>query len=752
MNEFLNDLNEAQRAAVEWTDGPIMVIAGAGSGKTRVLTYKVSHLVSMGVEPFSILALTFTNKAAAEMKDRILKLGHNMDARNVWMGTFHSIFARILRMEAEKLGFPPNFTIYDTDDSKSVLRHIIKEMELDSKIYNTSYVLHRISLAKNNFISSNDYGENPELTTYDKTSGKPYISEIFKTYQKRLRQASAMDFDDLLFNTNVLLRDFPEALYKYQQKFRYILVDEYQDTNYSQYLIIKRLAANNENLCVVGDDAQSIYGFRGASIQNILNFKSDYPDFKLFKLEQNYRSTQIIVNAANSVISNNKDQIFKKVWTDNDAGAPIKILKATTDTEEGLLVAHSIFENKMNNQLDNSAFVILYRTNAQSRSFEEALRKLNIPYRIYGGLSFYKRKEIRDTIAYFRLVVNPNDQEALLRVINYPARGIGQTTLEKIQVYAGEHELSMWELMADIRNHNIGINHGIITKITDFITRIRSFQVQLKTMNAFEMASHIVNSIGILKELKSDETPEGISRIENIEELLNAIQEFTETPRNIQDYGEIPEEGPRTLDEFLLEVSLLTDMDTDQDEDIKDKVLLMTIHAAKGLEFPFVYIVGLEETLFPSFMSLNSRADLEEERRLFYVALTRAERQVFLSYAASRFKWGNLTSSKPSRFVEEISPEFMERPVAPKSIGQTPRKLTRLESSARPPVSDGPQPDFEESDVNDIKSGMEVEHQKFGKGKILNIEGAGPNRKATVFFPEIGQKQLLLKFAKLRII
>ncbi len=751
MTDFLNELNKEQRAAVEHMDGPVMVIAGAGSGKTRVLTYRVAHLISQGVEPFHILALTFTNKAANEMKERILRLLGNEEARNVWMGTFHSNFARILRVEGHLLGFPQNFTIYDTDDSKSLLKSIIKELDLDIKTYNPSYVLHRISIAKSNLISPEEYLDDAELMTYDRYSHKPQTGQIYAIYQKRLFKAASMDFDDLLYFTNVLLRDFPDVLFKYQQRFRYILVDEYQDTNFSQYVIVKKLAAKNENLCVVGDDAQSIYGFRGANIQNIFNFKKDYPDHELFKLEQNYRSTKTIVEAANAVIQNNKEQIFKKIWTEKDSGPLISVLKAATDSEEGVLVAHSIFEHKMNHQLDNSAFAILYRTNAQSRSFEESLRKLNIPYRIYGGLSFYKRKEIKDLIAYFRLVVNPHDQEALLRIINFPSRGIGDTTLEKIRVAAAQRNLSMWEVMNDLRNHNHGISSNTVNKISDFITKIKSYQVQLPVTPAINLAEHIGYSSGILKELKEDQTPEGISRLQNIEELLNAIRDFSDHPVN---HGELLDEetgeiGFLTLDAFLSEVSLLTDLDSDQDKENKDRVTLMTIHSAKGLEFPYVYIVGLEENLFPSYLSVNTRAELEEERRLFYVAITRAMEKLTLAYAMNRYHWGNLSMSAPSRFLQEVNPAFLETTQKVSLNPAAGRKLTKL----NPSTENKPKTAEEEyTDLSMISIGTLVEHQRFGKGKVVALEGNGPNCKATVHFNENGNKQLLLRFARLRIL
>ncbi len=751
MPDFLKDLNAEQRQAVECTDGPMMVIAGAGSGKTRVLTYKVAYLIQKGVEPFRILALTFTNKAAGEMKERIIQLVKDSDSRNVWMGTFHSVFARILRVEGHYLGFPSEFSIYDTDDSKSLLKAIIKELNLDIKIYNPSYVLHRISMAKSNLISVQEYLDDPELQAYDRHSQKPLTGQIFSIYQARLFKFSAMDFDDLLYFTNILFRDFPDVLFKYQQRFNYILVDEYQDTNYSQYLIIKRLAAKNENICVVGDDAQSIYGFRGANIQNIFNFKKDYPDHKVFKLEQNYRSTQTIVNAANAVIENNKDQIFKKIWTDNEQGSLITLLKAATDSEEGVLVAHSIFENRMNKQLDNSAFAILYRTNAQSRSFEESLRKLNIPYRIYGGLSFYKRKEIKDIIAYFRLVVNPHDQEALLRVINYPARGIGDTTMDKIKIAASERNQSLWDVILTLKEDSLGINYGTVSKMLDFTNKIKTYQVQLKLKTAIELAEHIAYTSGLMKELQEDQTPEGISRLENIQELMNAIRYFCDNPGNPGE--DLPEEtsdhSVPTLDRFLGEVSLLSDIDVEEDKEDKDKVVLMTIHMAKGLEFPYVYVVGLEENLFPSYLSMNSRAELEEERRLFYVAITRAKEKLTLAYALNRYRWGNLSISQPSRFIDEIHASYYEITRKVHMSSGPARKLTKIERPAEIPLKEE---DIPSIDTSQVKVGTVVEHQRFGKGKVIALEGSGANKKATVSFQEVGNKQLLLRFARLRIL
>jgi len=762
--DILKQLNEAQRKAVKHTEGPSMVIAGAGSGKTRVLTYRVAHLVNIGADPFSILALTFTNKAAREMKERILKLVGNKDARNVWMGTFHSIFARILRVEGHLLGFPSNYSIYDMEDSKRLIRNIIKEMDLDPKVYNPNYVLNRISGAKTSLITPQAYNNNFEVTNSDTMAGKPRTCDIYTRYANRLKKADAMDFDDLLINTYILLRDFPDVLYKYQKRFKYILVDEYQDTNHVQYMIVKSLAADNENICVVGDDAQSIYAFRGANIKNILNFKKDYPDLHIFKLEQNYRSTKTIVNAANSVIEYNKDQIKKTIWTDNDEGKQVALVRAGSDTEEGIMIADAIFREKMNRQLPNSDFAILYRTNAQSRSFEESLRKLNIPYRIYGGLSFYKRKEIKDLLAYFRLVINNKDEEALQRVINYPTRGIGQTTMEKITVQASQLGISLWEVIEKPAQSGLQINAGTTMRLNNFVTMIKSFSVHLKSRNAFDLAKQMATSSGILKDLYEDKTPEGLSRYENIEELLNAIKDFTEQEVRANEDGEIVS-PVRTLDEFMQDVALLTDAD-EKDKNDNNHVSLMTVHAAKGLEFPFVYVVGMEENLFPSIMSLNNRADLEEERRLFYVALTRAMKHVTVSYAESRYRWGNLTPCEPSRFVEEIDDKYIDFPQKvlstprskfsfekPKSKVSTPgfanyrkKSLKRIDS-----VGDR-QSVMNPEDIERLQVGMEVRHQRFGKGKVVSVEGLGGNKKATVFFTNVGQKQLLLKCAKLTLL
>lgn len=769
---YLDELNKSQREAVEATDGPVMVIAGAGSGKTRVLTYRIAHLINKGVDPFSILALTFTNKAAQEMKDRIGKIVGYNEARNIWMGTFHSVFARILRSEAEKIGYPSNFTIYDTQDSKNLIKTILKEIGLDDKVYKPGLVLNRISAAKNNLLSSAAYINNTNIQSEDRQSAKPRIGDVYRIYEERCFKAGAMDFDDLLFKTNILLRDFPDVLHKYQHRFQYILVDEYQDTNFSQYIIVKKLAAAFENVCVVGDDAQSIYAFRGANIQNILNFKNDYPDVQTFKLEQNYRSTKNIVNAANSIIEQNKEQIKKEVWTDNGEGTKIKVHRAATDNEEGKLVANLIFETQQNRQAHHKDFAILYRTNAQSRAMEEALRRKNIPYKIYGGLSFYQRKEIKDLLAYFRLVINPNDEEALKRVINYPARGIGKTTADKITIAANNHQKSLWEIITNLHQINVGLNNGAISKIQAFIAMIQSFSSQLINKNAYDLGNDIASTSGILKELYSDRTPEGISRYENIQELLNGLKEFTETENELEE-----DVTPRGLTEFLQDVALLTNADNEKEEDI-DKVTLMTIHSAKGLEFPYVFIVGLEENLFPSQLSLTSRTELEEERRLFYVAITRAERELHLSFANSRYKWGSLIFCEPSRFIEEVDEKFLEytfskntpiRSSQPKSFEDEfndyhkKKPNTFKKTTTKPkPVNTVPQhtpknlkrvssfatasPDS--AATLHLKKGMMVNHQKFGNGIIEDLD----NGKASINFQNVGIKQLLLKFAKLTIV
>lgn len=761
--DYLDGLNSSQREAVEQTEGPIMVIAGAGSGKTRVLTYRIAHMIKSGVDPFNILALTFTNKAAKEMTERISNIVGGSEAKNITMGTFHSVFSRILRFNADLLGYPTNFTIYDTQDSKSLLKDIIKELNLDDKTYKPSMVLGRISAAKNNLISPEAYASNAEIIQEDKISRRPELSRIYTTYANRCQKAGAMDFDDLLFQTNVLLRDFPDVLQHYQHKFRYILVDEYQDTNYAQYLIVKKLAAVYENICVVGDDAQSIYSFRGANIQNILNFKNDYPDYRIFKLEQNYRSTKSIVEAANSVISKNKDQIQKNVWTANDEGNPITIIRTLTDNEEGKVISNKIYDVKKSEGLDYSDFAILYRTNRQSRAFEEALRKLNLPYKIYGGISFYQRKEIKDLLAYFRLSANPRDEEALKRVINYPKRGIGKTSIENLIIASTKYGVSMFDIIQDFNAYPVALNGPTKTKMQEFATMIESFHAQLNKMQAYDLAYHISKSSGVLKDLynEKDKGPEEVERYQNIEELLNGIKAFTAQ----QDADEL-----KTLSEFMIDVALLTDADSEKEED-KNKITLMTIHSSKGLEFPHVFLVGVEENLFPSQMSLNTRSELEEERRLFYVAVTRAEKTCTISYAASRFVFGSLTSSEPSRFISEINKEYVsfENPYnTGRSLG---RSLSGNNANNETGFSGGLNKRYEQprnlrsiSEVTSnpgtnlnkgneqLKVGYNVLHERFGKGKIIKIEGEGAEKKAVIFFPQEGSKTLLLKFAKLDVI
>ncbi len=643
---YLDKLNDVQREAAMNINGPVMIIAGAGSGKTRVLTYRIAHIIKQGNDAFNILALTFTNKAAREMKERIETVV-GTEARNIWMGTFHSVFAKILRIEAEKIGYPRDFTIYDTDDAKSLIKTILKEMNLDEKLYKPGLVYNRISNCKNNLITHKEYISIPDLLEADASSGRPLISKIFAAYQSRCFKAGAMDFDDLLLNTHRLFKEHADVLYKYQHKFKYIMVDEYQDTNLCQYMIVKSLANMYENICVVGDDSQSIYSFRGANIQNILNFEKDYPDLKVFKLEHNYRSTATIVNASTSIIANNKEKLDKHIYTDNPDGDKIAVMRLPSDNEEGKAVATSIFEEKNQRRLNNSDFAILYRTNAQSRAFEESLRKMNIKYRVYGGISFYQRKEVKDLIAYLRLVVNPNDEEALKRIINYPARKIGATTIDKLVVLAAENEVPVMEIVKNA--HMFPILGSAVAHIRDFSMMIGSFQTMLKAKNAYEIAEYVAKQSTLLKTLYEDKTVEGVSKYENIVELLNGIKEFTEDDTN---------ENEKTLSVFLQEIALYTDADKDEDGD--DKVTMMTIHSSKGLEFKHVYVVGLEENLFPSQLSLSSRQELEEERRLFYVAITRAEEKLTLSYATSRFKYGNLIPCEPSRFLEEIDPKYLD--------------------------------------------------------------------------------------------
>ncbi len=782
------------------TDGPLMVIAGAGSGKTRVLTYRIAYLIQRGVDPFSILALTFTNKAAREMKSRIAEVIGEGEARNIWMGTFHSIFARILRMECERINYLRNFTIYDTQDSRALIKDIIKGLGLDDKVYKPASIQGRISNAKNNLIDAQGYSQHTEIMSEDAQAGRPRVHEVYRAYENRCFRAQAMDFDDLLFKMNVLLRDFPDLLSKYQHKFQYILVDEYQDTNFAQYLIIKQLAALRENLCVVGDDAQSIYGFRGANIQNILNFKKDYPDYSLYKLEQNYRSTQNIVNAANSVIAKNKDQIEKVVWTSNEAGDRINVHRCYSDNEEGRWVATQIFDLHNQQQVHWRNAAILYRTNAQSRAFEESLRKLNVPYRIFGGLSFYQRKEIKDLIAYFRLTANFQDDEALKRIINYPARGIGKTTMDRLLVESTERDLSLWDLVADELTPPTSVKGASLKKVIDFTHMIRGFRAEMESKDAHDLGMHIAKHTGLVHQLYQDKTPEGVARYDNMQELLNGMKSFVEQARESE-----PDNLP-TMGDFLLDVALLTDADQDDGDD--NKVSLMTIHAAKGLEFGHVHVVGLEEELFPSTMALQSRSELEEERRLFYVAVTRAKKTCALSYALTRYKWGQLIQAEPSRFIEEIDPDCVTMPSAQsnkpnpfvggadfeqqrnhwKSMGtaspgaafgrmaekkkeagktnvnpfkKSPSKppvssegkpMKKVADQANGPKADGRLASHSNDSSHGLKEGTKVMHEKFGKGKVLRIEGSAPNEKATVFFPSAGQKQLLLKFAKLEVV
>ena len=785
-NDILSQLNESQREAAACTEGPVMIIAGAGSGKTRTLTYRIAYLISQGVDPFNILALTFTNKAAAEMKERIMKLVGS-EARNIWMGTFHSVFARILRSEAEKLGYIRTFTIYDTDDSKSAIKQIVKAQNLDPKTYSPSFVLGRISMAKSNLLSPDDYANNPEIMQADKDSHKPMIAEIYKHYNQRLRNAMAMDFDDLLFNMNILLRDFPDVLLKYQNRFKYIMVDEYQDTNYSQYLIVKKLAARLQNICVVGDDAQSIYAFRGANIQNIFNFRRDYPNLHLFKLEQNYRSTKVIVNAANSIIAKNVEQIEKEIWTDNAQGNRITLLRAADERDEGRLIAESIQEAHIGENLDYKSFAILYRTNVQSRAIEESLRRAAIPYRIYQGLSFYGRKEIKDVLAYMRLVVNNYDEESLLRVINYPARGIGQTTLDRVRVAASDNDVAVWTVLENLPSWGLGLGSGATQKIGEFVMMIKRFSTMLPVTNAYDLAKQIVYNSGIVTMLRNDDDPDNPNRIENIEELLNGVQEFCEKEDQFSEEEEGDNQNTqntlttpiKTLDQFLQQVLLLTSEDKGEDKDA-DKVAMMTIHSAKGLEFPYVYVAGMEENLFPSIMSISSRQELEEERRLFYVAVTRAERQLTLSYAMTRYQYGSSSCQEMSRFVEEIDRKYIEMPQRKSSFpkpGELPKAFEGVKGvkwsseveqgfqrkpAAEPPkprrlkpqsaLPKGPTAPNSEAEINAIQVGMQVEHAKFGKGKVLSVEGSGSNRKATIFFESAGQKTMMLVYAKLKII
>ena len=772
MYDYLQELNEAQREAVTNYNGASLVIAGAGSGKTRVLTYRITHLLANGIPAHRILALTFTNKAAAEMKSRISKIVGNDIAKYLWMGTFHSIFARILRMEAESLGYTSNYTIYDTIDSKNLIKKIIKELGLDDKTYKPNEIYGRISSAKNNLLTAKGYASNQQIQIQDQKNRKPRIAEIYMIYANRCKKADAMDFDDLLLNTNILFRDFPEILDKYQEKYKYILVDEYQDTNFSQYLIINKLSAKNKNICVVGDDAQSIYAFRGAKIENILNFRNDYPDYKLYKLEQNYRSTKTIVEAASSLIRKNKEQIDKKIYSKNAEGEKIQVIEAETDKDEAYKTAAIIQDVLTEKEYEYKDFAILYRTNAQSRSFEEALRRFNIPYKVFGSISFYQRKEIKDILGYFRLAVNPKDDEAFLRIVNYPTRGIGNTSIAKVEEFAKIKDRNLLDTLNDIDKIQIGLNSGAVNKLIQFRNMIKKFADDIKSLDAYDAAMGIAMESGILKELNNPESHEEQTKFENVEELLNGIKEFVDD--NVSS-----EEFP-TLDRFMENVALLTNQDNEKNDDF-NKVTIMTIHSAKGLEFKHVFLVGLEEDLFPSPMSSGTQKELEEERRLFYVAITRAEETAVISFAKERYKWGIPTSCRPSRFLKEIDEKFLDLPESffeqsvssfsnndifensskPKFERKKPgtnatvplvnKKLVKLSEAQRKQATtenENIMPD----DPSKIEEGQIVKHAKFGLGEIIKIEGTDPNKKAKVNFEIVGEKQLLLKFAKLQII
>lgn len=757
--DFLSELNKEQREAVEHIEGPMMVIAGPGSGKTRVLIYRIANMIKSGIDPFHILALTFTNKAAGEMRNRIEKLIGG-EARNVWMGTFHSVFARILRIEHEKIGYPNNFSIYDTADSKSLIKRIVKEEGLNDKLYKPNIVYNRISSAKNSLITSTDYNQNFNLTAEDESNGRPRLGALYRTYAKRCFEAGAMDFDDLILKMYELLAKNPDILYKYQHKFKYLMVDEYQDTNYAQYIIIKLMADVFQNIGVVGDDAQSIYAFRGANIQNILNFEKDYPELKVYKLEQNYRSTKNIVKIANQIITKNKLQLPKEIWTDNNDGNKTKLIKAASDNDEGRIIADLIMEYKLRDHHVNNDFAILYRTNAQSRAFEEALRRQNIAYKIYGGLSFYQRKEIKDIMAYLRLVVNHNDEEALRRVINYPKRGIGDTSMNKITLIASETGRTLWDIISNPTLYKL--SNRIAGALHDFSVMIKSFRSMMDKKDAYDLAHYIGKQTGIFRELHNDKSVEGLSRYENLQALLNSISEFRDSNSEDQLEGEITEKN--NLGAYLQQISLITD--TTQDESEIDVVRLMTIHAAKGLEFPIVFVVGIEENLFPSMLSLNSREDLEEERRLFYVAVTRAEKHLFLSYANMRYRFGQLQYCEQSRFVDDISPFDLEQhglSTQKSTRGKTSTgwqspmeqkfnfsKQFKQKATAKQDTAD--LKDFKPDDTSTLQSGMDVIHQRFGKGRINSIEGEGPARMATIFFDGFGQKRILLKYAKLQIV
>ena len=826
MSNYLNELNPQQREAVMHVDGPIMIIAGAGSGKTKVLTTRIAHLMANGVDAFRILALTFTNKAAKEMKERVGKILGSNEVGNLYIGTFHSVFARILRTEATRIGYPSSFTIYDTDDAKSVLKTVINELHLDDKIYKPSTVYNRISSAKNALVTAEDYATDYGLQQEDARANRPAIAQIYTAYAKRCFKNGAMDFDDLLLKFYMILKDHPDALHKYQHKFSHIMIDEYQDTNPAQYEIIKLLGAAHENVCVVGDDAQSIYSFRGATIENILLFRKDYMDVRVVKLEQNYRSSKQILNVANQVIGNNKGQIQKELWTDNGEGEKIKVVRTMTDNDEGKFVADTIQEQKLRNHFFNKDFAILYRTNAQSRAFEESLRRMNIPYTIFGGISFYQRKEIKDYIAYLRVIVNPRDEESLKRIINYPVRGIGKTSLDKLILNANEKEISLWEVLN--RAQEFGFKAGTLEAIENFVLMIKSFASMLKNSNAYDVAFHVGKQTGLVRELFNDKSTEGVQRYENVQELLNSIKEWVDDKQNraqIDDDGVMldTEEGQGTRDEgkvdgeqltgnsqpstdnqleepipnrplredvllsaYLQQITLLTDAD-DKDENA-DTVKMMTIHAAKGLEFSCVFAVGLEEMLFPNAMSINTREELEEERRLFYVVITRAKQRLWVSYANTRYKFGQVVQNEPSRFISELPEEHIDRSYAgggfrnqsstpsasdrmrgwgnnsssgqfdrggffgePKKTNERPGYLP-VQPAVPKPVAHQPSADFKPSDTSELKAGQKVEHQKFGFGEVLKMEGAAHNPIATIKFDLNGEKKIMLNYAKLRIV
>lgn len=769
MQDYLAELNDKQREAVSHLEGPLMIVAGAGSGKTKVLTTRIAHLMRHGVDPFHILALTFTNKAAAEMKERIEKILGNNEAKNLYIGTFHSVFARILRAEAHKLGYPNHFTIYDADDAKSLIKGIINEQKLDDKLYKPQYVYSRISSAKNSLVGPIAYQQDPSIQQEDTRSNRPQIGMLYAQYASRCFKNGAMDFDDLLYQMYLLLVNHPDVLAKYQHRFRYILIDEYQDTNTAQYKIMKLLGAVHENICVVGDDAQSIYSFRGATIDNILRFQKDYEGTHVVKLEQNYRSTSNILNAANKVIGLNKKQIPKNLWTQKDEGEKIKLVRTITDNDEGRFVADAIAEQRLRNHFQNKDFAILYRTNAQSRSFEESLRRMNIPYRIFGGLSFYQRKEIKDFIAYLRIVVNPRDEEALKRIINYPVRGIGKTSIDRLVLAANQSSLTLWEVLQ--QPAVAGLKGAAANAIENFVVMILSFQSMLSKQNAYELAFTVGKQTNLVKELYTDKSVEGLARYENVQELLNSIKEYTDTPN---EDGELVED--KSLGTYLQQVTLLTDADKNNDEE-QDVVKLMTIHAAKGLEFPCVFAVGLEENIFPSAMSLYDRDDLEEERRLFYVVITRAKEKLWLSFANSRYRFGSLVQNDPSRFIEEVPAEYIDKSFAGLAGSRAnlrssrPGLQPRTKVAEPPPANNSdllriaaankakaaqlnyiPSDNFSPSDPEDMEAGMQVEHQKFGIGTILKVDGGAHNRIATIKFNAAGEKKIMLAYARLMIV